>query len=266
MDLVFVVSGLLVGFVIGLSGVGGGSLMTPLLVMGFGIAPTTAVGTDLLYAGLTKAGGTVARGKLGSVDWGIAAFLMLGSVPAALATSAIVSRFAVKGVQVGSVVTSALGVMLLVTALALVFRHRLLATDSRFGRQVEKLRSGNVLTLTLGLGAVLGVLVTLTSVGAGALGVVALLMIYPHLPTNHLAGTDIVHAVPLTLVAGAGHAITGSVDYPLLGNLLIGSLPGIVAGSLLAHRVPEKALRYVMGAVLFAVGVKLLSSVWQTTP
>ena len=258
MDLVFVVSGLIVGFVIGMSGVGGGSLMTPLLVMGFGVAPTTAVGTDLLYAGLTKAGGTVARGKLGSVDWRIAAFLMLGSVPAALATSTIVSRFAVKGAEVGTVVTSALGVMLLITALALVFRHRLLATDSRFGRKIAKLRTGNVLVLTLALGAVLGVLVTLTSVGAGAIGVVALLMLYPHLPTNHIAGTDIVHAVPLTLVAGAGHAITGSVDYQLLGNLLIGSLPGIVAGSFLAHRVPEKVVRYVMGAVLFAVGVKLL--------
>ncbi len=259
MDLVFVISGLLVGFVIGMSGVGGGSLMTPLLVMGFGVAPTTAVGTDLLYAGLTKAGGTVARGKLGSVDWRIAFVLMLGSVPAALATSGLLSRFSVKGVQVGTLVTTALGLMLVITALALVFRHRLLATQGRFGQQIEKLRSGNVPMLTLVLGAVLGVLVTLTSVGAGALGVVALLMLYPHLPTNHLAGTDIVHAVPLTLVAGAGHAISGSVDYQLLGNLLIGSLPGIVAGSMLAHRVPEKALRYVMGAVLFAVGVKLLS-------
>jgi len=254
-----VISGLLVGFVIGMSGVGGGSLMTPLLVMGFGVAPTTAVGTDLLYAGLTKAGGTVARGKLGSVDWRIAFVLMLGSVPAALATSGLLSRFAIKGAEVGTVVTSALGLMLVITALALVFRHRLLATQGRFGQRIEKLRSGNVPMLTLVLGAVLGVLVTLTSVGAGALGVVALLMLYPHLPTNHLAGTDIVHAVPLTLVAGAGHAITGSVDYQLLGNLLIGSLPGIVAGSMLAHRVPEKALRYVMGAVLFAVGVKLLS-------
>lgn len=253
------ISGLLVGFVIGMSGVGGGSLMTPLLVMGFGVAPTTAVGTDLLYAGLTKAGGTVARGKLGSVDWRIAFVLMLGSVPAALATSGLLSRFAIKGAEVGTVVTSALGLMLVITALALVFRHRLLATQGRFGQRIEKLRSGNVPMLTLVLGAVLGVLVTLTSVGAGALGVVALLMLYPHLPTNHLAGTDIVHAVPLTLVAGAGHAITGSVDYQLLGNLLIGSLPGIVAGSMLAHRVPEKALRYVMGAVLFAVGVKLLS-------
>lgn len=259
MDLVFVVSGLLVGFVIGMSGVGGGSLMTPLLVMGFGVAPTTAVGTDLLYAGLTKAGGTVARGKLGSVDWRIAAFLMLGSVPAALVTIAVVSRFSLKGVQVGPAITSALGIMLLATALALVFRHHLLTKEGRFGRRLEKLRTGNVLTLTLGLGALLGVLVTLTSVGAGALGVVALLMLYPHLPTNHLAGTDIVHAVPLTLVAGVGHAITGSVDYQLLGNLLVGSLPGIVAGSLVAHRVPEKALRYVMGAVLFAVGLKLLA-------
>ena len=232
--------------------------MTPLLVMGFGVAPTTAVGTDLLYAGLTKAGGSVARGKLKSVDWRIAVYLMLGSVPAALATSAILSGYAVRGAQVGPAITSALGVMLLITALALAFRHRLLATNGRVGRQMAKLRSGNVLVLTLGLGAVLGVLVTLTSVGAGALGVVALLLLYPHLPTNHLAGTDIVHAVPLTLVAGAGHAITGSVDYQLLGNLLIGSLPGIIAGSLLAHRVPEQALRYFMAAVLFAVGLKLL--------
>jgi len=259
MELVFVISGLLVGFVIGMSGVGGGSLMTPLLVMGFGVAPTTAVGTDLLYAGLTKAGGTVARGKLGSVDWRIAFVLMLGSVPAALATSGLLSRFAIKGAEVGTLVTSALGLMLVITALALVFRHHLLATQGRFGQKIEKLRSGNVPMLTLVLGAVLGVLVTLTSVGAGALGVVALLMLYPHLPTNHLAGTDIVHAVPLTLVAGAGHAMTGSVDYQLLGNLLIGSLPGIIAGSMVAHRVPEKALRYFMGAVLFAVGVKLLS-------
>ena len=233
--------------------------MTPLLVMGFGVAPTTAVGTDLLYAGLTKAGGTVARGKLGSVDWRIAFVLMLGSVPAALATSGLLSRFAIKGAEVGTLVTSALGLMLVITALALVFRHHLLATQGRFGQKIEKLRSGNVPMLTLVLGAVLGVLVTLTSVGAGALGVVALLMLYPHLPTNHLAGTDIVHAVPLTLVAGAGHAMTGSVDYQLLGNLLIGSLPGLIAGSMVAHRVPEKALRYFMGAVLFAVGVKLLS-------
>jgi hypothetical protein len=259
MDLVFVVSGLLVGFVIGMSGVGGGSIMTPLLVMGFGVAPATAVGTDLLYAGFTKAGGTIARGRLGSVDWRIAGILALGSVPAALLTSVILSRFTSKGVEVGTAITSMLGAMLLVTSVALIFRHRLLTQEGSFGLWFKKLRSRNSLPLTLGLGALLGVLVTLTSVGAGAFGVVALLMLYPHLPTNHLAGTDIVHAVPLTLVAGTGHAITGSVDYALLGNLLIGSLPGIVAGSLLAHRVPENVLRYVMGAVLFAVGVKLLA-------
>jgi len=258
MELVFVASGLIVGFVIGMSGVGGGSIMTPLLVMGFGVAPATAVGTDLLYAGFTKAGGTIARGRLGSVDWRIAGILALGSVPAALLTSVILSRFSSKGVEVGTAITSMLGVMLLVTAVALIFRHRLLAQDGPFGLWLKNLRSRNSFSMTLGLGALLGVLVTLTSVGAGAFGVVALLMLYPQLPTNHLAGTDIVHAVPLTLVAGTGHAITGSVDYALLGNLLIGSLPGIVAGSFLAHRVPENVLRYVMGAVLFAVGVKLL--------
>jgi len=258
MDVVFVVSGLIVGFVIGMSGVGGGSIMTPLLVMGFGVAPTTAVGTDLLYAGFTKAGGTLARGKLGSVDWRIAGLLALGSVPAALLTSMTLSRFSSNGIEVGTAVTSMLGAMLLVTSLALIFRHRLLAQEGAFGLWLKKLRSRKSFPLTLGLGALLGVLVTLTSVGAGAFGVVALLMLYPHLPTNHLAGTDIVHAVPLTLVAGTSHAITGAVDYTLLGNLLIGSLPGIVAGSFLAHRVPEKVVRYVMGAVLFAVGVKLL--------
>jgi uncharacterized membrane protein YfcA len=258
MDLVFVVSGLIVGFVIGMSGVGGGSIMTPLLVMGFGVAPATAVGTDLLYAGFTKAGGTLARGKLGSVDWRIAGFLALGSVPAALLTSMILSRFSSGSVEVGTAITSMLGVMLLVTAVALIFRHRLLAQDGPFGLWFKNLRSRNSFSMTLGLGALLGVLVTLTSVGAGAFGVVALLMLYPQLPTNHLAGTDIVHAVPLTLVAGTGHAITGSVDYTLLGNLLIGSLPGIVAGSLLAHRVPEQVMRYVMGVVLFAVGAILL--------
>ena len=259
MELVFVASGLIVGFVIGMSGVGGGSIMTPLLVMGFGVPPATAVGTDLLYAGFTKAGGTIARGRLGSVDWRIAGILALGSVPAALLTSVILSRFSSNGVEVGTAITSMLGVMLLVTSVALIFRHRLLTQEGAFGLWLEKLRSRNSLPLTLGLGALLGVLVTLTSVGAGAFGVVALLMLYPHLPTNHLAGTDIVHAVPLTLVAGTGHAITGSVDYALLGNLLIGSLPGIVAGSFLAHRVPEKVLRYGMGAMLFAVGVKLLT-------
>jgi len=170
----------------------------------------------------------------------------------------VLSRFSSKGVEVGTAVTTALGVMLLVTSVALIFRHRLLTQEGAFGGWLKKLRSRNSFSMTLGLGALLGVLVTLTSVGAGAFGVVALLMLYPHLPTNHLAGTDIVHAVPLTLVAGTGHAITGSVDYALLGNLLIGSIPGIVAGSLMAHLVSEKVMRYFMGTVLFAVGVKLL--------
>ncbi len=259
MDLIFVVSGLLVGFVIGMSGVGGGSLMTPLLVMGFGVAPATAVGTDLLYAGLTKAGGSVARGKLGSVNWRVAAVLALGSVPAALVTSAILSKYELGGADVGTIITPVLGVMLLVTALTLLFRNRLLAPKGRVADRLQAMRSQSAISLTLGLGAVLGVLVTLTSVGAGALGVVALLMLYPHLPTNHIAGTDIVHAVPLTLVAGTGHAIAGSVDYQLLGNLLVGSLPGIVAGCYLAHYVPEKAVRNFLGVVLFLVGLKLLT-------
>lgn len=259
MDLALVVSGLVVGFIVGMSGVGGGSLMTPLLIMGFGVPPVTAVGTDLVYAGLTKTGGAVVRGKLGSVNWRIAGLLALGSVPAALVTTTLVSRSALKGGNVSALMTVLLGVMLLITALALAFRQRLLKSNGQIGERFVRFRDGNEVYLTLGLGAVLGVLVTMTSVGAGALGAVALLTLYPRLPTNHVTGTDIVHAVPLTLVAGLGFALAGSVDYRLLGNLLIGSLPGIVLGSLVAHRIPELMMRYCLSAVLAAVGVKLLA-------
>ena len=258
MELVFVFSGLLVGLVVGLTGVGGGALMTPLLVMGFGVAPVTAVGTDLLYAGLTKAGGTVVRGGLGSVNWRVAVLLALGSVPAALLTSLFVWWFAATDADIGTFIKPMIAVMVLLTALALIFRSRLLATNGRLVKRLRAIRTRNINSMTLILGATLGVLVTLTSVGAGALGVVALLMLYPHLPANHIAGTDIAHAVPLTLVAGAGYAIAGTVDYQLLGNLLIGSLPGIVIGCYLSHYVPEKAVRYGMGGVLSIVGLKLL--------
>ncbi len=257
MELLFVISGLLVGFVVGISGVGGGSLMTPLLVMGFGVPPTTAVGTDLLYAGFTKIGGTIFRGKLGSVNWKVAFLLALGSVPAAIFTSV----YYLSPVQVdsasSSLITKTLGVMLCITAISLVFRTRLQRLTQGIFDVKRTGRRARILIATLGLGAVLGILVTLTSVGAGAIGVTALLVLYPHLPANHLAGTDIVHAVPLTLVAGLSHAVSGSVDYHLLLTLLIGSLPGVVLGSLVAHRIPEKPLQWVIGSVLFLVGLKL---------
>ncbi len=258
MDWIYAVSGLTVGLVVGMTGVGGGSLMTPLLVIGFGVAPVTAVGTDLLYAGLTKAGGTVARSRLGSVNWRIAGLLALGSVPAALATTAALSRISSDDAHFGAILTTALGVALILSAIALVFKERLQRFANNRAAETVAGRVRHAAVLTTAVGALLGLLVTLTSVGAGALGAIALLLLYPQLPANHVAGTDIVHAVPLTLVAGAGHAVAGTVNYALLGSLLVGSLPGILLGSLLSHRLPDAVVRRALAVVLLAVGVKLV--------
>ena len=258
MDWLYVFSGLVVGAVVGMTGVGGGSLMTPLLVMGFGVAPVMAVGTDLLYAGLTKAGGSVARHRLGSVDWRVAGLLALGSVPAALVTTAALAQAADHEIYVGSLLTTALGVALLMSAVALVFKEQLQRFAAARTSTTGAWRVRHAGLLTVLVGALLGLLVTLTSVGARTLGAIALLLLYPHLPTNHVAGTDIVHAVPLTLVAGASHAVAGTVHYGMLGSLLIGSLPGILLGSLLSHRLPDHLVRRALALVLFAVGLKLV--------
>lgn len=258
MDLIYPFSGLAVGLVVGMTGVGGGSLMTPLLVMGFGVAPVTAVGTDLLYAGLTKAGGTVARSRLGSVNWQVAGLLALGSVPAALLTAAALSRFPGDDLKLRTLLTTALGIALVLSAVALVFKERLQRFALGRSRSAALGRARHAALLTVAVGALLGLLVTLTSVGAGALGAIALLLLYPQLPTNHVAGTDIVHAVPLTLVAGASHAVAGTVNYALLGGLLLGSLPGIFLGSLISHRLPDALVRRALALVLLAVGVKLV--------
>jgi uncharacterized membrane protein YfcA len=258
LDWHYSLGGLLVGLIVGMTGVGGGSLMTPLLVMVFGISPATAIGTDLLYAGITKTGGTVARHRLGSVNWRVATLLALGSVPAALATSWTLSRLSPHDPGIGKVLTLALGGALLLSALALIFKGPIQAFVARRLGTAKSATGRHVTSTTVMVGVLLGVLVTATSVGAGALCAIALLLLYPQLPTNHIAGTDIVHAVPLTLVAGAGHAFAGTVDYSLLGALLIGSLPGIVLGSAIAHRLPEALLRRALALVLFAVGFKLV--------
>jgi uncharacterized membrane protein YfcA len=249
MDWHYSASGLLVGTVVGMTGVGGGSLMTPLLVLGFGIAPVTAIGTDLLYAGFTKAGGTAVRGRLGSVNWRVAGLMALGSVPAAVGTGALLAATLKRGYH---------GAALLLTALSLACKERMRGLHTRTPGWIQHLRAHHAGPLTVALGAVLGTLVTLTSVGAGALGVVALLLLYPTLSSNHIAGTDIVHAVPLTLIAGAAYAVAGSVNYQLLASLLIGSLPGVVVGSVLGHRMPERLLRYALATVLCLVGLKLV--------
>jgi uncharacterized protein len=248
-------SGLAVGVLVGLTGVGGGSLMTPLLVLLFGIHPSTAVGTDLLYAAATKTVGTAVHGYKRTVQWNIVGRLATGSVPATLVTLWFLSR-AKETAAVNSVITNALGWALLVTAVAILFRKTIVAF---FQRRTSELAPGRVAGLTILLGAILGVLVALTSVGAGALGMTVLLVLYPKMDVAKLVGSDIAHAVPLTLLAGIGHWMMGSVNWELLVSLLIGSIPGIIVGSLLAARTPDGVLRPVLAGTLALVGGKLLT-------
>lgn len=255
---VYPISGFLVGLIVGLTGVGGGSLMTPLLVLTFGIAPATAVGTDLLYAAITKAGGSIAHARHGTVQWRIVGLLAAGSVPAALVTTLVLQALGPSSAMLRSLLTTTLGVALLLTAAAIIFRRSVQALAQRQARQRGGWRDRHLYSITIAVGLLLGVLVTISSVGAGALGTVALFFLYPRLETRQIVGTDIAHAVPLTLVAGLGHAFIGTVDYVLLGSLLIGSLPGIWIGSQLSARLPERYVRTALATILLVVGGKFV--------
>jgi uncharacterized membrane protein YfcA len=251
----YTASGFVGGMLVGFTGVGGGALMTPLLVLLFGIHPATAVGTDLLYAGVTKISGSLVHGLNDAIDWRITRRLASGSVPAAALSLLTLSRLGMDSKGTSAVITSTLGLALILTAVTLVFRRRLLAAVAAFlDRRTDK----EIALLTITLGAVLGVLVSISSVGAGAIGVTVLLMLYPKMPTVRIVGTDIAHAVPLTLLAGAGHWWMGSVDWLLLVSLLSGSIPGIAIGSHFASRVPDRVLRPLMAGTLALVGGKLV--------
>jgi uncharacterized membrane protein YfcA len=255
MDWLTSFAGFTVGLIVGVTGVGGGSLMTPLLVLLFGVAPVTAVGTDLLFASVTKAGGAWAHARRGNVDWSVVAWLAAGSVPASATTLVLLHLFVPHPDRLSAIVSVALGVALILTACALAFREKLHAWAARrAGASVDR---ASTALRTLITGAVLGVLVTVSSVGAGALGVTALFFLYPGLAAARIVGTDIAHAVPLTLVAGLGHAAAGVVDWKLLLALLVGSLPGIWLGSSLSQRIPERVLRTALAAMLVLIGGKL---------
>jgi uncharacterized protein len=246
--------GFTVGLLVGLTGVGGGSLMTPLLILLFGIHPATAVGTDLLYAALTKTAGTVLHGFNRTIDWRVVRRLASGSVPATIVTIAALSYLDINSAAVRTLITAVLTLALFVTAITLVFRDRILA---RYGMRIGALQDKQVALLTVGVGAILGVLVSISSVGAGAIGVMALLFLYPGIPMARIVGSDIAHAVPLTLAAGIGHSFLGSVDFDILGSLLAGSIPGILIGSYAAAHMPERALRLILATTLFVVAAKL---------
>lgn len=262
MDWAYPLAGLVVGFAVGLTGVGGGALMTPLLHIGFGIPITTAVGTDLLYAALTKAYGALVHARAGRVRWDVVLRLGAGSLPAAALTIAALSVADVDEKFLAATIKSGLSVALLLTALILVFRRRLahcLSTAVGLGwlRTLHRRHRGG---MTVVAGVVIGFLVTLTSVGAGVIGTTAVLLLYPRLLTVGIVGTELAHAVPLTLVAGLGHLSLGTVDPALLGALLVGSLPGVYLGGRLGSRVPDGLLRPLLAGMLLLIGVRLVLS------
>jgi uncharacterized membrane protein YfcA len=235
--------------------VGGGSLMTPILVLLFNFHPATAVGTDLLYASITKTVGTAVHGTQGTVDWKIVTRLACGSVPAALLTLLVMSQVGTVGGEAAGTLNMLLGAALLLTALSVFFRPWILSWAGHHLHDVDDRRLRN---RTIILGLILGVLVSVTSVGAGALGTTALLILYPRLPVARIAASDIAHAVPLTLIAGLGHWLMGSVDFTLMLALLAGSIPGIILGSLLSGRSSDSILRPVLATTLLVVAVRML--------
>jgi uncharacterized protein len=256
-DPLYVVSGFGVGFLVGMTGVGGGSLMTPLLILLFGIHPPTAVGTDLLYAAATKTGGSVAHGWAGSIHWPAVFRLAGGSIPASILTLVVLWQLDLSGESSRRLVNLVLCFALLLTAASLIFRNAIM---QRYRSRLQQVDPRTTARGTVLVGVVLGVLVSISSVGAGAMGVTTLLLLYPLLPMARIVASDIAHAVPLTLVAGIGHWwATGAIDWHLMGVLLVGSLPGILLGSYCAHRVPETALRLVLAATLIVVAGNLAS-------
>jgi uncharacterized membrane protein YfcA len=259
MEASYIIAGVLVGCLVGLTGVGGGSLMTPLLVFLFGFNPAVAVGTDLLFAAITKTLGVfVHHGSHRSVNWRIAGRLSIGSIPAAIATLLILDVYAELGRDLSKPITLALGVALLLTACALLIKPKVRGWGGQMPRKVVRGIGERRRLLTILAGACLGILVTLSSVGAGALGTVALLLLYPSLSPVHVVGTDLAYAIPLAAVAGLGHWGLGNVDFSLLTTLLLGSLPGIWLGSQVSARIPERVLRPVLATVLLAVAIKCL--------
>ena len=250
----YVLSGVIVGTLVGFTGVGGGSLMTPILILIFGISPTSAVGTDLLYAAATKTAGTAVHGFNKTIDWKVVSRLALGSVPMTILTVAFLYWLGIESKSAQALITKVLGVAIFLTALSLLMRKPLMRLyDKRLG----ELSPALVGPITVLVGGILGVLVTISSVGAGAIGVTALVFLYPKMQMQRIVGTDIAHAVPLTLLAGLGHSVLGTIDFHILISLLIGSVPAIVVASMLAVKVSENFIRIALALVLLAVCARL---------
>ncbi len=260
-EIAFIFAGFFVGFGVGLTGVGGGSLMTPLLIFGFGIKPHLAIGTDLLFAAFTKLGGSVKLARARVIDWRVVGQMAAGSLPASLITLYILNQVGATDPVVQKAMTTTLGVALLLTAAATLYKTLLGKALAKHihAEDIHAATQARHWALPVFFGVVIGALVTLTSVGAGAIGVTALMLLYPALPLPRIVAADIAHAVPLTLVAGLGHASIGSVDWPLLALLLVGSLPGIYLGSHLLLKTPDRVVRSFLSVLLAYAGAKLIA-------
>lgn len=256
MTVSYVISGFAVGLLVGMTGVGGGSLMTPLLTLFFGVSPTVAVGTDLAFASMTKVAGTFAHRLNGTVRWDIVKNLCLGALPAALVATLLLRHFGALDKEIGQIIRYTIACSVLLTVIALLFRGRMQAWI--VSHPEKQLQGRNLTITTIAIGAILGLLVTVSSIGAGAIGATLLVLLYPRLSPAEIAGTDIAYAVPLTAIAAAGHWWLGSINWALLGTLLLGSLPGITIGSLAARALPEKFLRGLLATTLTAVAAKLV--------
>jgi uncharacterized membrane protein YfcA len=256
MTLPYIISGFAVGILVGLTGVGGGSLMTPLLALLFGISPSVAVGTDLAFASITKVAGTAAHRYRGTVHWHIVRLLCYGALPAAVIATLGLKYFGALNSDVAHVIRYSIAGSVLLTVVALLFRARMLAWVQR--RPERQLQGTQLAIATILCGVLLGTLVTISSIGAGAIGATLLVLLYPRLAAAEIAGTDIAYAVPLTAIAALGHWWLGSLNWPLLAMLLIGSVPGITIGSLAARAIPEKFLRVLLAATLTSVAYKLI--------
>ncbi|MES2150355.1 MAG: sulfite exporter TauE/SafE family protein [Pseudomonadota bacterium] len=256
MLLTYVISGFAVGLLVGMTGVGGGSLMTPLLTLLFGVSPSVAVGTDLAFASITKSAGTFTHRLRGTVRWDIVRRLCVGALPAAVVATLALKHYGTLDQQISQLIRYSIAGSVLLTVVALMFKGKMMIW---IHAHPERQLQGRALTCaTVAAGAVLGTLVTISSIGAGAIGATLLVLLYPKLSSAEVAGTDIAYAVPLTAIAAFGHWWLGSINWELLSMLLLGSLPGITLGSWLARAVPERFLRGLLAMTLTGVAAKLI--------
>jgi uncharacterized protein len=244
-----IATGAIVGLAVGLTGVGGGSLMTPALISGFGIPPAIAVGTDLAFAAITKTTGVIAHRSTGAIHWKIVSLMIGSSVPGCL-----IALWIMHGKAAGSanaIIKTTLGIALLLTAISVLFRGRF---------SPPKIQSSGLrVFLTLAFGLLIGGLVAWSSIGAGAIGCAVLAFIYPELAPREIAATDIAYAVPLTAVGAIGHAFSGNLDSVLLFTLLLGSVPAIWLGVRLGKQLNAAVTRGLLATLLTAAAVKSLS-------